>query len=198
MNPNPSPSSSRPGTRPRRAWLGGLALGLVALTLAAASYASTARSPALAATATVRIGTYDSRAIGLAYGRSASVRQELDALHTQHKEALAAGDAARVKELEKKGISRQIRMHLQVFSNAPVGDAIDTIRDQLPVVAQRMNVVAITAALDHRDPTVEAVDVTDELVRLFDPTAETLRLIADGRTKKPMPIEEIAQMPADR
>lgn len=197
MSTNTSGSIASGHRATRRAWIAGLALGLAGLTVAAGSPSWAARATPETARSAVRIGTYDSRAIGLAFGRSPEVAEELRALRTEHQKAKASGDTAQMTELEKKGVSRQIRMHLQVFSNAPVEDAMDAIRDQLPDVAARTGVVGIVSILEYHDATVEAVDVTDELVKLFHPSEQTIKIIAECRKQKPLPIEEIAQMPAD-
>jgi hypothetical protein len=177
-----------------------LALAGIGFTLAgqasAARPATTSESPGT--TAQVRIGVYDTRAIGLAYGRSDAATREIENLRAEHRKAVDAGDQARAAELEKQGASRQIRMHLQVFSNAPVDDALDSVRAELRHVAQRMNVCAIVSSMAFEDQDVEAVDVTDEMVKLFHPTEQTLKLIADCRKQKPLPIEQVAQLPADK
>ena len=88
-------------------------------------------------------------------------------------------------------------MHLQGFSTAPVDDVLDAVRDNLPSVAKQKSIAAIARALDYRDASIELVDVTDELVALFNPNEQTLKVISDLRKQAPMAIEEVARVPAE-
>jgi hypothetical protein len=144
----------------------------------------------------VRVGTYDSRAVAIAYARSEEFSQSMKELMARHAKAKTDGDAALVKQLEEEGQSQQVRLHLQGFSNAPVAEAFDPIRARLPEVAQKVGVVAIVPMADYQDPSVEMVDVTDDLVALFKPSEQTLKIVKDMKGTKPLPIEQVARMPA--
>ena len=50
-------------------------------------------------TAVLKVGTFDSRAVALAYWRSAEGMHKTGALHLEMKEAKERGDEERVKEL---------------------------------------------------------------------------------------------------
>lgn len=145
----------------------------------------------------VRIGTYDSRAVAIAYGRSALKARVLGELRSKYDGAKQAGDDRTVKELEGEGQAQQIRMHLQAFSTAPVEDCLQAVQDDLPGVARQMRVVVITRAADYHDESVELVDVTDQIAALFKPDAKTLAIIADIRKQPPMAIEAAAKIPAN-
>jgi hypothetical protein len=56
--------------------------------------------------------------------------------------------------------------------------------------------VAIASVADWHDSTVELVDVTDALVALFEPDAQTLKIVQEVRGRAPEPIEVIAKVPA--
>lgn len=163
----------------------------------ASNAAQAANAPSVDAAGAVRIGTYDSRAIAVAHARSAAFAQELDTLRRQRAEAVKAGDKKRIAELEAKGESMQVRKHLQGFSTAPVDEVLDSVRDELAGIARQRDLAAITRAVDHHEPMVELVDVTDDLVRLFDPDVQTLKVVAELRKQAPLPIEAAAQMPAN-
>src|SRR5437762_2868228 len=66
--------------------------------------------------AAVRIGTYDSRSVAVAYVRSAQFQTIMTDLQKQRADAVKANDAARIAQLEAKGESMQRRIHLQGFS----------------------------------------------------------------------------------
>ena len=171
-------------------------LALVALTAGTIAVARQAdRTGAAPANDRVRIGTYDSRAVAIAYARSKPFLQRTSDLHAQHQRATEAGDQKAAGRLAKEGQELQVRMHLQGFSNAPVDEILAQVRDQLPEVAQRRGLIAIVPSTDFRDDArVEVVDVTDDLVSLFDPDAQTQKIITDLKKQPPLPIEQVALM----
>jgi hypothetical protein len=173
--------------------LAGLALG--GLPSGCASERPQAGAGSVAQTA--RLGTYDSRAVAIAYGRSAIHARHVEQLIATRQKARAEGDAKLAAEMEAAGEAQQVRLHLQAFSNAPVGDALDAVRDGLAGVAERAGVCAIVSVADYRSAGVETVDVTDEVVALFNPDAQTLAIIRDCRKKEPLAIEVVARLPAD-
>ncbi len=146
-------------------------------------------------TSDVRIGVYDSRAIAIAWARSGQHAKVFNAVMGEQKEAAAGGDAARAEQLRKQLELRQLRLHLQGFSNAPVNDALDAVRSQLPEVMARRGVVALAATVDCAPSGVTTVDLTNDIVLLFGPDAATLRMLADLRDTPPLPIEQVAAMP---
>ena len=145
---------------------------------------------------TIRIGTYDSRAVAVAYVRSDMSALKLKDLFRERSEAEARGDTKRVNELNKLGESMQIRRHLQGFSNAPVDDILELVKGDLPAVAQQHDVAVITSSVGFHSQGVELIDVTDSLVALFEPDAQTLKMIKALRKHEPEAIEAVAQMPA--
>lgn len=142
----------------------------------------------------VRLGFYDSRAIAVAHARSPAFAQRMKSLHEEHAAAKAAGDKQRLAELDARGRAQQARLYLQGFSTAPIGDVLESIADRLPAVANDAGVSAIIPTADYNDPSVELVDVTDALVRLFEPDASTLKVITELRAKQPLAIEQAATM----
>jgi len=152
---------------------------------------------ATAGAGATRIGTYDSRAVAFAYVRSSDHSKRVAELVTQRDHAKQAGDAARVKELEAQGQAMQVRQYLQGFSNAPVTDLLETVSERLPAVAEQAKVTAIVNAADYHAANVELVDITADLVQLFNPDKRTIEMIASLREQPPMALEEAARMPAN-
>ena len=143
----------------------------------------------------VRIGTYDSRAVAVAYGRSKAFLERTRDLHAQHARAKAAGDEQAADRLARDGQLLQARLHLQGFSNAPVDEILARVRDRLPELAERRGVVAIVPSTAYRDDArVEVIDVTDDLTTLFEPDERTQQVIADLKRQSPLPIEQAAQL----
>jgi hypothetical protein len=143
------------------------------------------------APARVRIGTYDGRAIAVAFAPTPIHNAQIAELMKQAKEAEAAGDTKRVEELRAKGSALQTVRHLQAFGNAQVDDILQHVRDKLPEVAEAAGVCAIVRETDFRDGSVDTVDVTDRIVALFNPNERTLKTVKEIRGRKPMALETV-------
>ena len=141
----------------------------------------------------VRIGTYDSRAIAVAYAASRfnPVKEKMAA----YEKAKAAGDSAKMKELEAWGQEHQRQLHFQGFSRVPVDDLLAPVKDGVAKLARERNLAAITMSCDFTGAQVELVDVTDDLVKLYDPSEKTLKMARGVRAVKPAPLTQIAAMP---
>ena len=142
------------------------------------------------APAAVRIGTFDSRAVALAYYRSPDVMKELMGMRAEMQKAKEAGDQKKVEELQARGPAMQMLMHQQGFSNGSIGNIMPSIADRLPGIAKAAGVVAIVSSweLCHSAPGVELVDVTPQLVALFAPDAQTTKILDSMKGQKPIPL----------
>jgi hypothetical protein len=136
----------------------------------------------------IRIGTYDSRAVALASRNSGAMQRKIVMLQKQLKQAEDAGDRKQAQEIKDRGEAMQVLAHMQVFSNGPIDNIIESIHNQLPAIAEQQKVMAIVPHLDIAAPGVEVVDVTDALVAALGPDEKTLKIIADLRTKPPIDI----------
>jgi hypothetical protein len=179
---------------------GGAAASVVMITGLALLMSAAVRAPATPlpgeGTPALRVGTYDSRAIAVAYARSAHLEVVHADLLRRRAAAQEAGDEVLKREIEAMGGSLQLRLRLQGFSTAPVDDLLDAVRDRLPEVARAAGVAAIMRSVDFHDAAVEIVDVTDALVALFDPDAAVLSIVAELRSRPPLALEDLAGSPA--
>jgi hypothetical protein len=152
-----------------------------------------ARQAPANAMAPVRIGVFDSRAVAIAYWRSEAGMQQLRGLREEYEKAKVANDDKRVKELEQEGPWQQVRMHQQAFSTATVASILEKVSDKLPAVARDAGVSAIVSKWEvpYKDASIETVDVTVPLVRLFNTDEATLRMIDDMKTIAPVPFEKL-------
>jgi hypothetical protein len=156
---------------------------------------SLARADAPARAPRLRIGTYDSRAVAVAYAGSDLMRQRLQQLMKDRDAARAAGDQQKVKQLEDQGAALQRKLHRQGFSDVPVDDLLENVKDSLPKVAKDANVAMIVRHVNFTDDAaVEVVDVTDRLVEQFNPSDKTRKMAADIRTRAPADLDEIDKM----
>ena len=123
----------------------------------------------------VIIGTFDSRAIALAYG--------------------SAHRAGRMPFLR---YPKPIEFR-QGFGTGDVSEQLDQIRDQIPKIAQKTGVDVIVSKWDieYHDPNaVTLVDVIEALIQLFGPTKEEIKIIHDVMAAPPVPEKEIREREA--
>jgi len=146
-----------------------------------------------AAPAAIRIGTYDSRAVALAWGRSPGHAEALQALQREH----GAGDRKQRKEAKRKGGEMQVRLHQRVFSTAGAADLLASRREQVSALAREEQVVAIVSIweLPFLSPAVERVDLTEKVVALFQPDESTLRHVREIVAQPPVPFDELSLDP---
>lgn len=144
----------------------------------------------------LRVGTYDSRAVAVAFAPSEVHETYLKALMKEHAEAKAAGDEEKVKRLEAEGQAGQDLMHQQGFGTAPVDNILKHMEDQLPAIAREAGVDVIVSKwqITWQAPGVETVDVTDLMVKPFKPTERTLKTIAELRRHAPIPNEKLKNL----
>ncbi|MHB1037622.1 MAG: hypothetical protein ACYC35_05740 [Pirellulales bacterium] len=140
----------------------------------------------------LRVGTFDSRAVAVAYARSEPFKREIAQLMQQHKEAKAAGNAEKVKQLEAEGEARQKRLHIQGFSTGSVDNILAKIKDQLPAIAKEAGVDVLVSKWDvvYQTPTAECVDVTARMLKPFHPDEATLRTVEELKKHAPISLEE--------
>jgi hypothetical protein len=169
-----------------------LTLISAALVTATLLLASTRPAPAGAEEpATVRVGVYDSRAVAVAY--AASDFNPVSEKMKQYDAAKEAGDTKRMEEYEAWGQKHQRQLHRQGFGRVPVTDLLEHVADRLPDVARETGVDVIAFECNYRGPHVEEVDVTRELVMLFDPSGKTLETVAEMAKVEPVDLDEIEQ-----
>ena len=152
---------------------------------------------AAAATAKVKIGVYDSRGVAVAYARSAEFQQSMAQLMADHAKAKGAKDEKRLRELEQQGQWTQVRLHQRGFSTAGAADLLAKFRDALPGIAREAGVTLIVSKweMPFSDPSVETIDLTEPLARLFQPDAATLKLLEDLKNSPPVPFDELSLDP---
>jgi len=141
----------------------------------------------------LRIGTFDSRCVAVAYGRSPEFMKEVDSIKTSHYKAKEEGNNELVAELEQLGPTKQVLMHQQVFSNGSINNILEKIKDKFPVLAKNNNVKMILSKweIPFADDSFEYIDITDELVKIFNPDDATQKIIDNIKAMEPIPIEQV-------
>jgi hypothetical protein len=169
-----------------------LVLGLAVLSIAPGG------APVQTAAATkTRVGVFDSRAIAFAYARSDEGMAAIRRLQQDYAAAKAANDTARITELEQEGPWQQVRLHQQVFSTATAASIVEKIADKLPAIAREANVTVIVSKWEvpYKDASVELVDVTMPMAKLFNPDEKLLKGIEQLVAQPPVPFEKLSLDP---
>lgn len=143
----------------------------------------------------LQVGIYDNRAIAVAYARS--MHNPVNEKMKEFEEAKAASDTTRMKELEAWGGKHQRQLHRQGFSRVPVDDLLAHVKDKLPEVAQRAGVDVIAWLCDYTSQRIEMVDITKELVLLFEPSEETLKTVDEILKIDPIDLDVLEQHQED-
>jgi hypothetical protein len=135
------------------------------------------------------IGTFDSRCVALAYYRSEAVLGRLDGMYAEYEEAVASGDSIRAEELDSTGRALQQLMHEQVFSTGDVDEIMWEVWADLPAIAEEAGVDLIVSEWDllYDCGTLVKLDLTDTLVRRFNPSEETLEIISQMKGMPAVP-----------
>jgi Skp family chaperone for outer membrane proteins len=146
----------------------------------------------------IRIGTYDSRLVALAFYRADNmkrIRDFMGNLNLELQKAREAKDDKKLKELEAKGPAFQNLMHQQVFGNLSIPNIVETIKDRLPAIAKKMGVRLVVSKweIQYADPEIETVDLTFQLVDIFNLDDTTRKMIEEGniQNQEPVPVEQL-------
>ncbi|MGN6368066.1 MAG: hypothetical protein ACTHN5_07390 [Phycisphaerae bacterium] len=124
----------------------------------------------------LRLGTYHSRVVALAYWRSTDGMKRIQSVVKEAQDAQKSGDKEKAADLAKKAQSLQRQLHNEVFGNVPIPEVIDALKPTLAEVAKDATVSAIVPDVAWSDPTVQLIDLTDRIVEKCHPTEETQRL----------------------
>lgn len=151
--------------------------------------AMTMSCPAQETAKKIRVGVYDNRAIALAY--FGSEHNEFLKKRAEYNEAQASGDSALIKELDNWMPRFQRQMHFQGFCRAPVDDLLLLVKDKMPGVAKSAGVDLIGWYPDFIGAEVETVDITNELVALFNTSEKKLKEIEGLKDVEPIALADV-------
>ncbi len=147
---------------------------------------------------TNRIGVYDSRAIAYAHFWSEGYQQKIKDLAKSAKEAKAAGDMVRFRDMEAELKNEQDQNHLRVFSTAPVDSILALMQNRVDEVQRTTRVGRLVSKWDASTLTqfkkAEQIEVTDALLRDFRLNEKQMKVIADIRKQKPLPLDKAQEL----
>jgi hypothetical protein len=146
-------------------------------------------------TSATRIGVYDSRAVAYAWFWNSNHMSQINKLMQNARDAQAAGNTNRFKELAAKLNEQQELGHREVFSTAPPKEALAELKDRLPEIQKAAGVSALVSKWDDaalkKYPDAEKVDVTDQLVREFiQPTPQQEKVLSEMKKAAPVPLDQ--------
>jgi hypothetical protein len=169
---------------------------LAVLILGVSGMASAAEESAPNAERKIRVGVFDSRAVAVAYGSSKFLQEQYQQLKKAFDQAESSGDKERAERIKAEGKAGQERLHLQGFGTASVKKYLDLVKDKIPAVAKNARVDFIVSQWEvaYQSPAVEVVDITDDLVKGFEPNERTLKIIQDLKIHPPIDEEEIRKI----
>lgn len=147
---------------------------------------------------TERIGIYDSRAVAYAVFSSGEHQRKINDTMKAANDAKAAGNDERFRELSKSLREHQEQLHLQVFSIAPVDDALAKMTNRVAQVQKEAAVSKLVSKWDEatlkEHQKAEKIDVTDLLLQEFKLTEKQRSVIKDMKTKAPLPLETAKEL----
>jgi len=160
--------------------------------VATAVFVSTGHTQEQPASQSLRVGTFDSRAVAIAYYQSEEQRQYRRALSEEYEDAEASGDGWRIMQLDAFLPALQHRMHQQGFSTGSVREIVAKLGAELPRVAEEEGVSLIVSEweLPYWSETVELVDLTPQIVALIDPSDRALMVVDQLKANPPVPMEQ--------
>ena len=102
----------------------------------------------------LKIGTYDSRIIIIAYSRSDTFNVRFSRLQKESEALLTGNDSTKKAEAACRMITYQFLLHQQAFCTGSVSAVMDMVKDKLPQVAKEAGVSVIVSKweLIYQDP----------------------------------------------
>ena len=90
-------------------------------------------------------------------------------------------------------------MNKQVFGNEPIDDILKKIERDLPRIASLAGVDMVVSKWEiaYQKPPAKYVDVTWEMVNVFEPDEKTIQVIKDLLKHEPVPSEELDPLGRD-
>ena len=132
---------------------------------------------------TIRVGTFHQQSIVVAFYRSPIWAETLQQKRAEMAAAKQAGDAEKVRVLEKFGSSSQDMAHRQLAGEAAIGGIVEALRPAFAEIAGKAQVALIVAELAYAVASVQRVDVTDLLLDWLKADESTRKIVHELRNR---------------
>ncbi len=135
---------------------------------------------------------YDSRSIAVAYYNSSFN----DNYHAELKKQFETADPKTKKQLEKQAEERQQLAHLQAFSDKPVDDLLEPFKSEIDTIITQNGATTLCSRWQYKGNFDNTVDITDEIVKLYNPSEKTLKTVSHMKDNPPVPQWKLKLMSA--
>lgn len=138
-----------------------------------------------------RIGTYDSRAIAIAFFNSdyaSATWQQMNKLKTDYRRAIEDKDTIKSKKCEREGQMRQAILHDKGFGTGSVRDCMAAIKDKVDDFAskEKLDIIVSKWELNYSGTDVEIVDVTEQIINFFQPKIKIKDMLKELSSSEPI------------
>lgn len=141
----------------------------------------------------IKIGIYDSRAVIFAYSRSRMFRDYMKNFSLRSDSAEKANDTVKIRELSIHAMSFQHLLHQQIFCTGTVMAVVGKVADKLPGLAKKNGVLIIMSKFEipYKDEEVELIDLTSQVVTLFNPMENIDKMLAEISKAEPVALDDL-------
>ena len=141
----------------------------------------------------LKIGTYDSRVVVIAYTPSDYFAQYLLKSRKEGDEIMQSNDTVKKTEAFYKVLTEQYLMHQRGFSNGSAATILELVKDKLSLVAKDEGVSVIVSKweLTFVDPSAEIVDLTMPIAKLYNPTGDFEKIAVEIARMDPIKLEDL-------
>lgn len=138
-----------------------------------------------------RVGTYDSRAVAIAYLNSTynrNIMKTIKELNVKMQNAKQENDSSLIKKLNFEGPVRQAILNEKGFGTGSVRFEILEIKDKIDSLAkaEKIDLVVSKWELNYSDPGCEVIDITREIASLFKPNDRFKKMLQDILKSEPV------------
>lgn len=145
-----------------------------------------------------KVGVYDSRLVAYAHFWKPERQAQLKQLIADGKAAKAAHDDARFREINQRLTADQNRMHLQVFSTAPIPELMATLEARVGEIQRDTGVSRVVSKWDEAAlggvAAADRLDVTEQLVRDCPLDEKQRKTMAEIGRKEPLPLAQAEEL----
>ena len=146
----------------------------------------------------VRIGTYDSRSVAVAYAGSPKHEAEIIQFDEALKKAKKQGDTQQIKKADRAVWEFRHRTHRQAFGTWPVDDILKQYPKAVEQVKKNANVTVLVSKWDKKTlakyKDAEKVDVNEQLVDAMKPKKRQRRSALGMGKHKPLGPKKLEEM----
>ena len=143
-----------------------------------------------AQTARIRVGTFDSRLVALAYYNSKDYDKFISDFNRQYKVAESKKDSATIKKMLVRGPVLQRMMNDRIFGKGSINLILDNYKDKLDAIGKANNVIMVVSKWEvvYKTPGVEFVDLTWKIMAIWNPSEQVIKWAKNG--EKELPIKD--------